>query len=200
MLAIQALSFQRHYHDLLQNLQCQVDYGQLLQVTGKNGAGKTTLLRLLAGLLTPTRGDVCYAGRSIYTSGRVYASQIAYLGHTNAIKPGLTVAENLLSHAALMGNPQNNINAILEQFNLKRVAEKLAYQLSQGQQRRLGLAKVVITQKPLWILDEPFAALDQPGIDQINQCLEHHLKYHGIAVIATHQPLACSVTIKSLAL
>jgi len=189
MLEIQALSFKRQNVILFQNLNVQVNFGELLQVTGANGAGKTTLLRILANLLKPSGGDVRYVHRSIYQVKSDYHTHIAYLGHTSAIKPGLTVRENLISHALLTGVKQFEIDVLLEQLNLISITKLFAYQLSQGQQRRLGLAKIILAQKSVWILDEPLAALDQAGICQFNHFLNCHLSTGGIAIVATHQKL-----------
>jgi heme exporter protein A len=194
MLDIQALAFKRQAHFLFQNLDFQIDSGELLQVTGANGSGKTTLLRILAGLLKPSSGDIRYVNRSIYCSKSQYQTRLAYLGHTHAIKPGLTVRENLISHAVLMGAiPEvfeaSKLDKLLEEFSLLSLSETLAYQLSQGQQRRLALAKIILSQKPIWILDEPLAALDHAGVCQFNDMLKKHLAADGIAVVATHQAL-----------
>lgn len=201
MLEIQALSFKRHIYPLFQNLNFQISPGELLQVTGENGSGKTTLLRILANLLKPTSGDICYSHASIYQNKSGYQTHVAYLGHTNAIKPGLTIRENLISHGVLMGAKAFKLDVLLEQFNLASCAETLAHQLSQGQQRRLALAKIMLWQKRIWILDEPLTTLDQQGISQFNEVLKQHLASNGIAIVATHQKLDQPLqSIKSLAL
>ena len=210
MLEIQTLSFRRNIYPLFQNLNFQISPGELLQVTGANGSGKTTLLRILAGLLKPTSGDIRFSQGSIYQNKSDYQTHVAYLGHHNALKPGLTIKENLISHGLLMGATAFKLETLLEQFNLASYAEMLAHQLSQGQQRRLALAKILLSQKCIWILDEPLTTLDQQGINQFNKVPNYsfdklfgnkqHLETNGIVVVATHQPLKVLSSIKPLVL
>jgi heme exporter protein A len=185
MLQICRLSLKRQKQFLFQNLNFQLNPGELLQITGANGAGKTSLLRILAGFLKPTTGEIHYPEQAV--------SAIAYLGHTNPIKPSLTVYENLASHCALMGKKLHKIDAVVTQLELNALIQKLAYQLSAGQQRRLALAKIALTEKPIWLLDEPFTALDKSSMQQFMLLLAQHLHNKGIAIIATHQTLNLNV-------
>lgn len=187
MLTIQNLSFKHKKHTLFENLNFQITAGELFQISGANGSGKTTLLRVLANLLNPCLGDIFYKNQSIYENPTHYQVSVAYLAHTSAIKPGLTVRENLLSHAVLMGTKKPKLDGLLEKLMLLPLVNTFAYQLSQGQQRRVALAKVILSQRPIWILDEPLNALDDQGNCAFNALLTEHLHAKGIAVVATHQ-------------
>lgn len=190
MLSTQSLSFIRKDQNLFQNLSFTVKPGEILQINGANGSGKTTLLRLLAGFLKPSSGDIQYLQISIFHPQNNYQAQIAYLGHANAIKPALTLKENLISHCKLMGASASlEIEPLLEAFQLQSVYQKLAYQLSAGQQRKLALIKIILTQKPIWILDEPLTALDESSIATLMIYLSKHLETGGIIITATHQAL-----------
>lgn len=191
MIEAQALSFTRQAQTLFQNIYFALNPGDLLQIQGANGSGKSTLLRILAGFLKFSSGDIQYKKTSIYDSGSQYQSNIAYLGHTNAIKPSLTVIENLVSYCRLMGiHSLRPIDPLLEAFCLKNAKHKFAYQLSAGQQRKLAFVKMSLSQKPIWLLDEPTIALDSAGVETFIQQLEQHLAAQGVVVIATHQTLA----------
>lgn len=190
MLTTQSLSFIRKDQNLFQNLNFTVKPGEILQINGTNGSGKTTLLRLLAGFLKPSSGDIHYLQTSIFNPQHNYQTQIAYLGHTNAIKPALTLKENLISHCKLMGATHAlEIEPLLEAFQLQSAYQKLAYQLSAGQQRKLALIKIILTEKPIWILDEPLTALDQSSIATLMDYVHQHLTKQGMMITATHQPL-----------
>jgi len=201
MLEIHALSFKHQTHYLFENLNFQINHGELLQLMGANGSGKTTLLRILANLLKPSSGNIYYLNQSINENENLYQSAVAYLGHISPIKPSLTVEENLISHCILMGVNPSKIYEILEQLKLISMVNHLAYQLSQGQQRRLAFAKIVLSEKPIWILDEPLTALDTEGICEFNHLITQHLQSNGIVVMATHQSLNLNlISIKQLLL
>lgn len=163
--------------------------GEALLIEGDNGSGKSSLLRLLTGLSTPHEGHVLWQTQSIQTIRDEYATHLHYLGHTNGLKLGLSVEENLIlgSHLAL-ATPL--IENALEQWQLNSLKHKLINQLSAGQKRRVALAKLNLTNKPLWILDEPLTALDA----QIQQIffanLESHLNNGGIAIISSHHSIS----------
>lgn len=203
MLETQALSFKRQAHTLFENLCFQAKSSSLTQVMGENGSGKTTLLRILAGFLPASSGVIYYQDSAITEKNSLYRHAIAYLGHSNALKPGLTVKENILSHANLMGGIPNavTLETLLRQFNLKTHAKKFAYELSAGQQRKLALINVILSEKPIWLLDEPLAALDERGHQQFNNKLAAHVEKGGVAIVATHQALQLNINaIQTLAL
>jgi heme exporter protein A len=158
--------------------------GETLVLRGPNGAGKSTLLRALAGLL-PASGRVELDGRALGRDAR--AEAVAYAGHLDAIKPQLTVAENLAFWAGVFGgDPEPALSA----FDLGSLADRPAHLCSAGQKRRLGLARLLLAPRRLWLLDEPTVSLDAEAARRLLAALGAHAAAGGLAVIATHGPLA----------
>jgi heme exporter protein A len=186
--------------EVFSGLSLAVEAGRALVVTGRNGAGKTTLLRLLAGLLRPSAGSLTLTGGDPDAS---LAEQAHYLGHQDALKSALTVAENLgfwatyLNDSAAgnrIGNPMNNGdspggNDALAVWGLQSLRNTPAAYLSAGQRRRLSLCRLIAVPRPVWLLDEPTAALDAGGQDILGALMQRHLADGGIIVAATHGPL-----------
>lgn len=163
----------------------------LLQVTGANGAGKTSLLRVLASLLVPAHGELRWRGRAVHGGDADYLSALAYIGHANGIDTDLSAAENL-RFAARIGNLSCGDDAIaraLARVGLDDVAHVPVRTLSQGQRRRVSLARLALVPRALWLLDEPLTSLDHASADHFRDLLDDHLSAGGIAVIATHQRL-----------
>jgi heme exporter protein A len=160
--------------------------GGALVLTGPNGSGKSTLLRLLAGLVRPAAGRVLWDGADAFSDLAGHGARVAYLGHQDAVKPGLTVTENLRFAAAVSGR---SIVAALEAVGLEALADLPARMLSAGQKRRLALSRLVLSAAPLWLLDEPTLGLDTRSIDRFGRLLATHRGAGGIVVTATHVPL-----------
>ena len=164
--------------------------GALLRVTGANGRGKTTLLRALCGLFLPTAGEVRWKGENVRALREEYWSQLLYLGHANALKDDLTPQENLAFACGIGGLtvPVSEARAALGRFGLAGLERLPVRVLSQGQRRRAALARLAVAgMLPLWILDEPFAALDAAGIALVQSLAGEHLARGGMVVLTTHQ-------------
>lgn len=164
--------------------------GGLLRVSGANGSGKTSLLRILCGLLTPVAGEVRWQGENIHALREEYWKQLAYVGHANALKDDLTVMENLMVACALAGLSLTaaRARAALERFGLAGRGGLPVKALSQGQRRRAALARLLASETlPLWILDEPFAALDAAAVELVQTVAGEHLTRGGMVVLTTHQ-------------
>ena len=161
--------------------------GELLYLQGKNGSGKTSLLRMLIGLLPPETGSIRWKGEAINSDE--YRADLCYLGHLNAIKEELTPLENLLAAARLADEELSEDDALdaLEQVGLAGREDLACKYLSQGQKRRVALARLVKEKRPLWILDEPFVALDVAAVDWLSGIISGHLQRGGMAVMTTHQ-------------
>ena len=165
------------------NVSFSLDAGQALVVTGPNGAGKTTLLRALAGLLGFAAGRLAFRGGE---ADAVLPEQAHYLGYQDALKPALSVAENLAFWAAYLGPGAKDERAALAAVGLAELAETPAAYLSAGQRRRLSLARLVAVSRPVWLLDEPTAALDAPAQQILANLMRTHLAAGGLIVAATH--------------
>lgn len=169
---------------VLKGVSFHVAAGEALLLLGPNGSGKSTLLRLLAGLKRPDAGQVLWQGEDALADLSEHARRVAYLGHQDAIKPGLSVAENLLFAAAGQA-----IAPALDALGLAALAELPARMLSAGQKRRLALARLALSPAPLWLLDEPTLGLDQASLGRLGALLARHRASGGIVVAATHLDL-----------
>jgi heme exporter protein A len=187
MLEADNLECVRGERRLFTGLGFQLEAGELLYLQGKNGAGKTSLLRMLIGLLPPEAGEIRWKGQSIKSDE--FRADLCYLGHLNAIKEELTPLENLLAAAHLADEVLSEDDAIdaLEQVGLAGREDLACKYLSQGQKRRVALARLVKERRPLWILDEPFVALDVAAVDWLAGIISGHLQRGGLAVMTTHQ-------------
>jgi heme exporter protein A len=176
--------------ELFGDLSLSVTTGEVLQVHGANGSGKTSLLRILCGLSQPQAGDITWRGISINKDRSVFLRELLYLGHSTGIKLELSPLENLVFSAGLSGRkPNMPLNDALEQVALFGFEHESARTLSAGQRRRIGLARLLISPARLWVLDEPFTALDAAGILILEVMLHRHLKAGGAAVLASHSPV-----------
>jgi heme exporter protein A len=191
MLEANALECVRGGRTLFQNLSFSLQPGELIEFTGPNGSGKTSLLRMLCGLLAPASGKILWEGERISSLKEEYLKGLAYLGHANGVKAELSAAENLRIHGGLAGvEPgEEKINAALNRMGLAGREEFPAKTLSQGQQRRLALARLLISPQAFWILDEPLTALDTAAVGLVQSLLGEHIEGGGMIVLTTHQPL-----------
>jgi heme exporter protein A len=172
--------------EVFSGLDFQAEAGELLAVTGPNGSGKTSLLRLIAGLLIPAEGAITLVGGEAELT---LAEQAHYLGHRDALKPALSVMENLAFWRDFLGGEVFAAGQSLEAVGLDHAAHLPAAYLSAGQRRRLSLARLLAVKRPLWLLDEPTAALDAAGQELFTGLMRDHLARGGLIVAATHGPL-----------
>jgi heme exporter protein A len=189
MLTAQGLACLRGDRLLFKNVGFELSAGGLMYVLGENGSGKSSLLRLLCGLLTPEDGEVFWNGKSIKHDAESYQADLIYVGHLNGLKDDLTVLENLEFSARLAANAVDNavvLNA-LTAIGVARCANLPVGVLSQGQKRRVALARLWLSTSQLWILDEPFAALDTASVVVLTTQLNQHMAKGGMAIITTHQ-------------
>lgn len=188
-LEVKNLQCIRSDRELFSDLSFRLEKSQLMMLEGQNGSGKTTLLRALCGLYEPDEGEILWQGESIKKQDEVFQRELFYLGHLNAIKSDLTVLENLRFNTQLAGESVNDdaLMQALDTIGLFAFEDFPASQLSQGQKRRVALARLLVTKATLWILDEPFVALDVAAVALLQSIIAEHVEKGGMVILTTHQ-------------
>ena len=185
-----ALACARDWRLLFEQLELRLEKGQMLQISGPNGSGKTSLLRLLCGLMQPTAGQILLQGQPLESQRSELARNLLWIGHAAGIKGLLTPEENLAWLCALhQPADREAIWQALAQVGLRGFEDVPCHTLSAGQQRRVALARLYLAPPPLWILDEPFTALDKHGVAQLEAHLARHCEQGGLVVLTTHHTL-----------
>jgi len=179
---------------LIEQLDFRVHAGELVQIAGKNGAGKSSLLRILAALVAPDDGSLYYRQQPLTAVASDYAANLCYIGHQSGIHEQLTALENLSFWRSASGIAKADDFALLAELGLAGLEDIPCRMLSAGQQRRVSLARLWFTRRQLWILDEPFTALDQTAIAMLQQHFAEHLQQGGAIVLTTHQNLSMAFT------
>ena len=190
MLEVCGLSCDRGERTLFQGLTFSVESGTLVRIAGSNGAGKTTLLRLMTGLMRPVEGEVRWRGEPVIKAAQDFWRELCYIGHRNGVKDDLSVLENVMINASVASVPVTENAALdaLDAVGLTDFVEVPAGQLSQGQRRRVALARLWLSRSvKLWVLDEPFTALDVRGVARLADLIGEHVKAGGIVMLVTHQ-------------
>jgi heme exporter protein A len=203
ILEVNDLACERGDHRLFSGLSFTLSAGELMQVQGANGSGKTTLLRTLCGFVQPAQGAVNWCGQDIGEWDDDFHAEMCYLGHLNAIKDELSALENLQMSAGLAGYTVTEKQAVaaLRRMGLQRREHLPVRVLSQGQRRRVALARLLIGAAHLWILDEPLTALDVGAVGLMQELIGEHLSNGGMTIFTTHQPLqVAGVQTRQLAL
>jgi heme exporter protein A len=180
------LSAARGGRTLFANLSFALSAGEALLVTGPNGAGKTTLLRTIAGFLRPAAGKIALEAGN---PDQPLSEQCHYVGHLNAVKAGLTVGENASFWCGYLGGGHGRVEPALAAFGLQPLRDIPAGYLSAGQKRRLGLVRLLLAPRPIWLLDEPTAALDEAAQRALGEAVDAHVGAGGLVAAATHMPL-----------
>ena len=192
MLEVNNLECIRGDRSLFTGLEFKLGAGELLHLQGHNGSGKTTLLRTLCGLIAPSEGEVIWKGKNIRRQREEYADDMLFLGHLNGIKADLTALENLRILCKLDGLDisEKELWQVLEKMGLYGHEDLPVRVLSQGQKRRVSLARLLLSQSPIWLLDEPFTALDKAAVDFLQTVIAEHIKKGGLVILTTHQDVA----------
>ena len=181
---VQNLSCSRNERLLFSEINFSVNSGEVLLVEGLNGSGKTTLLKMLCGLRSYDEGIIYFNRQTITKLDSNYTDKLSYLGHKNGNKADLTVRENLIFSSNL--NEDSDFHEIIKRVGLVKESDQLSIQLSAGQNRRLAIARLLVSQHPLWILDEPFTALDRSGIAMVKELMKVHVQKGGLVILTSH--------------
>ncbi|MCW8945070.1 MAG: cytochrome c biogenesis heme-transporting ATPase CcmA [Sedimenticola sp.] len=189
MLEVSGLACVRGDRKLFSDLSFSLAGGELLHLHGHNGSGKTTLMRTLCGLIKESEGEIHWNGESIHSLDEDFTRDVVYIGHKNGIKDDLTGVENLRVCTALDGYPITESQAwdALEKMGLRGHEDLPSRVLSQGQKRRVALARLLVNRAKLWILDEPFTALDVAAVDFLQSIIRSHIEAGGMVILTTHQ-------------
>ena len=193
----------RGSRDLFRQLSFRVVTGSALRIRGPNGAGKTSLLRILSGLSPLDEGRISWNGQALDKFGDDYAKQLLYVGHSNALKGHLSALENLRLGLAIQGIEvsDDQAAAALATEGLDTAADIPVQWLSAGQKRRVALTRLMFCgERPLWILDEPFSALDEGAISRLSERIVQHLDSGGVVVYTTHQDIEIDAAVHTLEL
>lgn len=188
-LTFSKLGCSRGGRQLFRNIDCHLEAGRWLYIAGANGVGKTSLLRMLCSLTPIESGEIYWNDAPLHSQPEAYRRDMCYLGHLNALQESMTVNENLAFTAALAGfRPDaGQMQDVLASFGVGGRGQQLAKHLSQGQKRRVALARLALSQARLWVLDEPFVAMDETGIKMLTDLIAVHLSQGGLAVLTSHQ-------------
>jgi heme exporter protein A len=185
--AINAWRGDRH---ILRDVTFSVRSGEFLKITGPNGVGKTTLLRVVCGLLPAESGSIDWCGKPVEGARDEFHAQLGYLGHPNSLKSDLTARENLRFLAGLRQElTDRDVDAALDRCGILSRGDLPARSLSAGQKRRLALARLLLAEAALWVLDEPVTNLDTAGISLVEELIQEHVQHGGLALAAAHQRL-----------
>ena len=185
---------------LFQDLGFALDPGELLLLEGQNGSGKTSLIRAIAGMLSLESGEIFWNGKDVSRQRQEFHGELVWLAHRTGLKGDLTLVENLRFEASL--RPQNDIesDAVYERLGISRLKTLPLRALSAGQQRRVSLARMLLADVPLWMMDEPFTNLDREGRKLVVDLVEEHLATGGMCVMAAHQDVEIKATINRVML
>lgn len=196
------LACERDGRWLFEGLDLTVRSGEILRIEGPNGSGKTTLLKILAGQLGEYEGELYWNGTPLRKAREQFLANLLYLGHSPGVKAGLSPLENLAWYQALNGDKGSEEQRLeaLAKVGLNGFEDVVAGQLSAGQQRRVALARLTLTRRALWVLDEPFTAIDRQGVTALEAQLAAHVQAGGCVLLTTHHALAVTFTVRCVQL
>lgn len=199
LLKAENLFCERDDRVLFDGLSLEIQAGEIVQIEGANGSGKTTLLRILSGLSRNYEGQLYWRGQPLQDVAEQYRRELLYFGHQPGVKALLTPEENLRWYQALHPSLDGaDIQHALEQVGLRGFEDVACHMLSAGQNRRVSLARLYLSRAPMWILDEPFTAIDKRGVAAKELLIRTHVERGGSVILTTHQDLHSEAVVRSI--
>lgn len=199
-LSASGLTLIRGENCLFKDLNFALNTNELLLLEGQNGSGKTSLLRAIAGMLSPESGEILWDGVDIHRQRQLYHASIVWLAHRTGLKSDLNLVDNLRFEASLRPQSDVDIDSVCDKLSISRLKRLPLRSLSAGQQRRVALARMLLADVPLWLMDEPFTNLDRTGRKLVEQLIEEHVANDGMCVVAAHQDVDIDATIRRVQL
>ncbi len=195
-LKVSNLWVERSERYLCKDMSFFLSSGDIAKINGENGAGKSSLLKILVGILRPLEGNIHYNNEDVSVYRDLLQKDLLYIGHDSGVKSVFTVAENLRWYFPDANDDE--ISLALDAVSLSGYEETPSNQLSAGQKRRISLARLWLTEKPLWVLDEPFTALDIKGVASLEKHMKEHVEKNGMIILTTHQDIDPSLNLKEI--
>ena len=184
LLEIKNVSLSRNDNPILSNINLELNTSSVINIHGRNGCGKTSLLKIIVGITEPTGGII---NNNILSDDK---KNITYIGHKHGIKNNLTLSENILFEPSIYNDKQKNIDDMIKRYQMDKYKDYLSKNLSHGQQKKISLIKASLSNARVWVIDEPYSALDKDAIKILDSCIHEHLSNQGSVIKTNHEPIA----------
>jgi heme exporter protein A len=183
LLEVKNISLSRNDNPILSNINLEVNISSVINIHGRNGCGKTSLLKIIVGITEPTSGEI---NNNILSDDN---KNITYIGHKHGIKNNLTLSENILFEPSIYHDKQKNIDHMINRYQMDKYKDYLSKNLSHGQQKKISLIKASLSNAKVWVIDEPYSALDKDAIKILDSCINEHLSNQGSVIMTNHEPI-----------
>ena len=183
LLEVKNISLSRNDNSILSNINLELNTSSVINIHGRNGCGKTSLLKIIVGITEPTGGVI---NNNILSNDN---KNITYIGHKHGIKNNLTLSENILFEPSIYNDKQKNIDDMIKRYQMNKYKDYLSKNLSHGQQKKISLIKASLSNAKVWVIDEPYSALDKDAIKILDSCIHEHLSNQGSVIMTNHEPI-----------
>ena len=183
LLEVKNVSLSRNDNPILSNINLELNTSSVINIHGRNGCGKTSLLKIIVGITEPTGGII---NNNILSDDK---KNITYIGHKHGIKNNLTLSENILFEPSIYNDKQKNIDDMIKRYQMDKYKDYLSKNLSHGQQKKISLIKASLSNARVWVIDEPYSALDKDAIKILDSCIHEHLSNPGSVIMTNHEPI-----------
>ena len=183
LLEVKNVSLSRNDNPILSNINLELNTSSVINIHGRNGCGKTSLLKIIVGITEPTGGII---NNNILSDDK---KDITYIGHKHGIKNNLTLSENILFEPSIYNDKQKNIDDMIKRYQMDKYKDYLSKNLSHGQQKKISLIKASLSNARVWVIDEPYSALDKDAIKILDSCIHEHLSNQGSVIMTNHEPI-----------